>query len=515
MQRDLEIAIQKGNLQSVKEIFENRVEEGISVNFPINSEMMPLHMAIRENQPEIAAYLLERGANPELPDNQSLNAFDHAALMNSDPLLSLLLSHKLGKNLIEVQEQIAQKGDSYPEDVRNRIKNLCMVTGQDFMKMSDWSKASFTGVFPKVANIVPLHILNQKDLNGYAPVHYAVFGDKLAPLERLVEADANIQTLTVDGNSLLHFAALKGSKKMVDRLLELGLDPNLQNARGETPLHFAALEGNITALEIMMKAGGKLDVKNEDGISPLALVGASSQDKDPLKLNYLQLILFATASLDWLLQFGAYSGLISNSPLAVAARFTASIAMLSHQFENYLHPSPSSTLGWINKKLGTSIPDIYGLAIPTGTLILRNLFDWVDIPVRVYSIYYLGKSIMANANVCMKNLHRKQTVARNFFVHAVTAGHSIHSLAQKCYRVFNSVSPAVAESQDKKIHKACRNLTAKFHSDANKDPAAQATYDNIRTICDSFKQKTDYVEDVETDVDADIASSGQPEPIHV
>ncbi len=260
--KGLESAIKKGNLNLVKEI----VEKGFPTNWPIDQEILPIHLSIRENQPEITAYLLENGASSELPDAQKLNAFDHAALMNDQAQLGLLLSHKLGKDLKEIQEQLVLKGPSYLEALNEKIdrlsvspvqdyskiifepsqiektKRLGKVTGEDFMKMADLSRAAYTGVLPQSQSLGPLRIINQKDANGYAPIHYAIIGGQISSLETLVAAKANIKTLTQDGNSLLHFAALHGSKRIVSRLIELGLDPNLQNAQRGNPSPLCSAE---------------------------------------------------------------------------------------------------------------------------------------------------------------------------------------------------------------------------------------------------------------------------------
>jgi len=416
---DFEQGIKKGNLPLVKEI----LEKGMSVNWPLNQDGLPLHLAIRENQPEIVSLLLEHGANPEMADTQKLTAIDHAVLMNNQEILGRLLSHKLGKDLKEIQEQLAAHdrsfffGSSYLSETQAKTQRLSVITNADMEKMGKISRNSFFGVLAQMRNLGPLRILNHKDANGFTPIHYAILGNQTASFERLVTAGVDCKVLSADGNSLLHFAALKGSKKIVDRLIQLGHDPNGQNANGDTPLHFAALQGHLAVAEALVKAGAKINVLNRYKVSPLALIGTSSSDKDPLKLNRMQLILFAAASVDWLCQLATASGWISNPAQAWAAKLSLNVQQIANLVQmNYL--------------------PINDMAFRMGLLPLSENITWIQIPIRAITIYCLCNSIFQSAKVGMKNLYRKHDAAKHLFVHAVTAAHSLHSLAQKCYRAF-------------------------------------------------------------------------------
>ncbi len=204
------------------------------------------------------------------------------------------------------------------------------------------------------------------------------------------------------------------------------------------------------------------------------------------------------ASVDWILQFAVYSGWISDPSVgSAAANIAGSLAMISQSLESQLHPSSDPLIHF-------------------GVFVLRNYFTTVvDIPVRVYSIYYLGKSILENVKVCMKNTHRKQTIARNFFVHTVTAAHSLHSLALKCYRAFapdtsipkteqpaSGEAPQLTPAQKDNMKLLCKDAYLKYHPDKNpSDPDAAAKFIGIREVCEILLPKLP-TDSIESDVKA-------------
>jgi len=417
LKKDLEKGIRTGNLKWLKEILEidNSLDE------PLPNGLLPLNMAVCENREEIVKLLLEKGANPQLRDSQNLNAIDHAALTHPE-LMKTILGFKLGKELKDLLK--VKPGFLQLQEMKERAQKLILVTPITFMNMSETSRLTFTGQLAQKQAVDPNEDLDAFDENGLAPIHYAILGNQLASLDFLIENGADLNATDREGNSLLHFAALKGNKDILNRLIQAGIDPNIQNDQGDTPMHFAALRDDLSTVEVLSKAGAKIDLLNQYEHSPLALIGSSSSERDPLQLNSLQLLMFAAASVDWICQMAATSGWLSDQTAVIATNVAFGAAFVSHMME----------LAMIPKK---------NPALHLGMQIMRSMSVWIDIPVRTFSLYYLGVSTLQGLKACMNNLYRKKAVALNVFVHAVNTGHSLHALANKCKLAWYPEKPPV------------------------------------------------------------------------
>ena len=79
-----------------------------------------------------------------------------------------------------------------------------------------------------------------------------------------------------DGTSALHWAVYNDDVAMVDRLLAAGADVNASNDYQSTPLTEAAVIGNSTVLRKLLAAGAKVESLNADGQTALMILARSS-----------------------------------------------------------------------------------------------------------------------------------------------------------------------------------------------------------------------------------------------
>ncbi len=111
--------------------------------------------------------------------------------------------------------------------------------------------------------------LNDKDFNGFAPVHWASRNGKVDTLDVLVEAKADIETPANNGLRPLHLACNTIRELLVKRLIALKADVNAPDDLGNTPLHWAARRGvNLTVLPLL-EAKADLEGRNAAGMTPL------------------------------------------------------------------------------------------------------------------------------------------------------------------------------------------------------------------------------------------------------
>lgn len=203
-------ASSSGNFQNVREILEAHPDK---IDHKRNGKTA-LHVACHQGRPEIAKYLLGKGADQGIKDEQDYTALHHAAY-----------------------------GDRTGETVRIMID---------------------TGVNVNVCD-------NQ---NKSTPLHLAVNQDNEAGVKALLSSsNCNVNCQDKEGDTPLHDAIAKDKNTIVDLILQCSrLDITITNIRGFNPLHLACLKGNKYAVQkIIDKYPGLIDIPKEDGFTALHL----------------------------------------------------------------------------------------------------------------------------------------------------------------------------------------------------------------------------------------------------
>ncbi len=382
----------------------------IDVNKPLPNGEMPLHFAIRTNQPEIVGALLAHGADPEIKDFQNLSAIDHAVLMGSENILATIIGKKIGTDLKEVQEQIKCKGSAiHVNQLQSKLQNISTV---DVKSLSPASKAAYQGDLEKLSK----DKIDALDAKGLAPMHYAILGKQLAAVNKLIELGADVKLLSREGESLLHFAALSGSPEILQRLIDLKLNLNSANSKGATPLHYAAAKENLRFAETLIKAGANPTLLDNQGMSPLALFGTSAYQRDPLSLSPAQSLLFASTTLFWLSTMAVAGGWVSSE----SARYLvlgSAVVVSSSEFGllvTNLDKSWKKTVAWLG---------FLGLAV----------IPPLNVGFQAWRTYHVARSALDGLKKCWSNVgYRNGAVARNVVVYSVNTANSFHSLYQHC-----------------------------------------------------------------------------------
>ncbi len=122
--------------------------------------------------------------------------------------------------------------------------------------------------------------VNLADAEGNAPLAYAVRGDDLSVVKRLLKRGANPNQRNQDGMTPLSQACLIGNPRMVQALLAAKADPNMADSDGDTPLLIAVATGNMKVVKALLKANANPTHWNHHDISPLG--SAILQHNQPL-----------------------------------------------------------------------------------------------------------------------------------------------------------------------------------------------------------------------------------------
>jgi ankyrin repeat protein len=100
----------------------------------------------------------------------------------------------------------------------------------------------------------------------------ALIAGEPARVAAMVAADGRNLPVDVDGVTVLHKALhiYSGNRlAIVQVLISAGADVNARMKDGRTPLHFASGFGVVDAVPVLLKAGAVVDARDEDGNTPL------------------------------------------------------------------------------------------------------------------------------------------------------------------------------------------------------------------------------------------------------
>ena len=114
------------------------------------------------------------------------------------------------------------------------------------------------------------------EADGTTALHWAVRGDDLELVDRLLRAGADASAANRYGVTPLHLAAINGNAAVIERLIKAGADPNASGADGETPLMTVARGGRVEAAEALLKHGAEIDAR-ESWHGQTALMWAAAQ----------------------------------------------------------------------------------------------------------------------------------------------------------------------------------------------------------------------------------------------
>ncbi|MCB1122978.1 MAG: ankyrin repeat domain-containing protein, partial [Verrucomicrobiae bacterium] len=101
--------------------------------------------------------------------------------------------------------------------------------------------------------------VNEAQVDGMTPLHWAVYHDDAKLVKRLIDLGANATAANRYGITPLYLACQNGSADAIRLLLEAGADPDSAINGGETALMTAARTGKVNAVEVLIEAGANVD----------------------------------------------------------------------------------------------------------------------------------------------------------------------------------------------------------------------------------------------------------------
>lgn len=224
----------------------------------------PLHVALWSNAEDAVRQITSLDANTLFDRDAGGNtALDLALTMDEDIYLDMLVTTKAG----EVRDTEGQTIVHYFVGTKN-LKGIiqCIKKGIPISVRDNNNKTPLDLAFENSDDEDSIRIAAELILGGAEEVEtdFSYFQDAIST--------RNVNARFDDGQTPLHLASIMGHKAIVSYLLTEGADTSVQDSSGATPLHEAVRYGNYEIAESLLAAGADVNAKDNLGKTPIMVI---------------------------------------------------------------------------------------------------------------------------------------------------------------------------------------------------------------------------------------------------
>eukprot|EP01045_Picozoa_sp_COSAG04_P024851 COSAG04_NODE_3168_length_3093_cov_83.308897_1_plen_862_part_10 len=226
-----------------------------------------LHTAVAYKQEMMVRLLLERKADPNLPNSDGITPLMNAATAATSKLrlLKLLLKAKAEVDTVNPNGWTAfhySCNYNHPDIAEALIRAGCDTSLRDMNGMTGRDMARMQGYTAVLTSLV--------QINNAADLVDAAKSGSCSAMDRVLEhgeldIDAMLKANN-DGRSYLatalHTAVANKQGAAVRLLLERRANPNLASSLGDTPLMIAVFKGSLALLQPLLEAKAEMDTVN-------------------------------------------------------------------------------------------------------------------------------------------------------------------------------------------------------------------------------------------------------------
>lgn len=269
----LNVVAMFGGVPDVEKIFKR--DPG-AINTQDDDGMTPLAGAVVQEQMDVVRFLLDNGADPNIPNKNGLTPLEHACgrdKTNALVLAKLLLAKGALVNPTNITEYPIPPLDWAISSDNLDLVKLLLKHGAT-IKVSYLASAADRGDV-EIAEILIAHgaDVNATNADGSTALHNAAWSGQEEIVKLLLSKGAHPDPKRSDGLTPLINAAGPGAeshgKACVELLLAKGANVNATDGNGETALHKAAYYGNKDVIEILLTHGASINATNKNGKTPL------------------------------------------------------------------------------------------------------------------------------------------------------------------------------------------------------------------------------------------------------
>eukprot|EP01112_Ceratiomyxa_fruticulosa_P022853 TRINITY_DN8507_c0_g1_i1.p1 TRINITY_DN8507_c0_g1~~TRINITY_DN8507_c0_g1_i1.p1 ORF type:complete len:359 (-),score=71.85 TRINITY_DN8507_c0_g1_i1:166-1242(-) len=202
--------------------------------------------AARMGMNDVVIELLQRGADPKMPENTGVTPLSVACVEGRTFVVETLISAGCGSGTDYILPLLAATQYNHPQIVRRLLNSGANV---DVQLDDEGATPLYVACELGYEEIVVLLISNSASVNikraGISPLLIATQNRFYKIVERLLKAGADVNCKTIDGVTPLLIASQGGDLKMVRILLSQGANVNIQMKDGSSPLYVAAARNHL------------------------------------------------------------------------------------------------------------------------------------------------------------------------------------------------------------------------------------------------------------------------------
>jgi ankyrin repeat protein len=248
----------------------------------VQGRTIPLHCAVRTENPSIVSSLLAAGANMDSRDEAGNTALIIAATKGSNDMVKTLLAGGARTGPTDNREWTALTATRQKNHLETEQILLDAGATDPLNTAEEQSKSEVT-LTPDVEKQA-----------GWTPLMYAAWRGELQAVKQILHTRPDVDATDIDGHTALSRAAWRGHVEIVNELLAAGSDPNMRQNNGFTPLLWATQDGHVEVMRSLVAANASLyDFIPATGYSPL-LLAYSCQD-----MKATGLLLSLGADINW------------------------------------------------------------------------------------------------------------------------------------------------------------------------------------------------------------------------
>ncbi|MDR1123332.1 MAG: ankyrin repeat domain-containing protein [Elusimicrobiota bacterium] len=253
-------------------------------NIPTSRGVPLLVLAAQNNNYDLCAVLLAKGADTNIPDsNSGETALIKAARNGNLELMNLLLLANANVNAqsrrgISVLTAAVQSGDPLLVEFLLSRGARAGSTQENMFNYAFQKK--FIGVDAMLKTGVPPNVT---DANGNTPLIVAAAYGDIPSAQALIAYKANVNAANNIGMTPLLYAIQTKNKDMTQYFLEKGADVNKANNNGETPLFWAAYYGDTQLVDVLLKLEADYNKTTKSNMTALS-IAARNKNTETAKL---------------------------------------------------------------------------------------------------------------------------------------------------------------------------------------------------------------------------------------
>lgn len=258
------------------------LERGADVNARSNEGTTPLHNAAGRGRVRLTQFLLQHGADPNARNDEGVAPLFWLRGDSALAIARLLIEYGARVDVRDNENSTPLHTAAATGSVE--IAELMLSKGAGINAMTDFGWTPL-GMAALSNTEITAYLLSKgadpnphqcKDKEGCpcadveTPLHLAIRSDNVGTVRVLVENGARVNVTDGNGVTPLHLAVANRCAEIADYLLGQGARLNIkEDKRGLTELHVAAITGQGELADRLIEAGAKTDTKDREGKTPL------------------------------------------------------------------------------------------------------------------------------------------------------------------------------------------------------------------------------------------------------